>query len=75
MSPEAGVRRVVKRGKSGGGPARRPRPRIGVAGTRRMTKRDEGCVCPSCGVVTPHPLAGPCNRQKCPRCGAKMVRG
>lgn len=33
------------------------------------------CVCPKCGRKTAHTAGQPCNQQKCPDCGATMVRG
>jgi hypothetical protein len=33
------------------------------------------CVCPSCGAETTHVRGLPCNRTKCPKCGAIMTRG
>lgn len=32
------------------------------------------CVCPNCGVKSAHQLGTPCYEQKCPQCGAAMVR-
>lgn len=32
------------------------------------------CVCPDCGHKTKHVAGKPCNRQKCPQCGAQMMR-
>ena len=32
------------------------------------------CLCPKCGKKTPHKLGEPCNRIKCPGCGAYMTR-
>ena len=32
------------------------------------------CVCPSCGERATHQLGSPCYEQKCPKCGAAMVR-
>jgi len=32
------------------------------------------CVCPSCGEKAPHTAGQPCNRMKCPKCGAPMTR-
>jgi len=33
------------------------------------------CVCPNCGERVPHQLGTPCFEQKCPKCGAALVRG
>jgi len=32
------------------------------------------CVCPKCGVKILHRVGIPCREEKCPNCGAKMVR-
>jgi predicted amidophosphoribosyltransferase len=32
------------------------------------------CVCPKCEVKIPHRAGTPCRDEKCPNCGAKMVR-
>jgi len=32
------------------------------------------CVCPKCGQRVPHERGVPCTKQKCPGCGAAMVR-
>jgi hypothetical protein len=32
------------------------------------------CVCPSCGHKVPHQVGQPCNKRKCPKCGATMTR-
>ena len=63
-------------GGSGPGTGRR-----GIGGRRgRMggTKPGSGpvgeCVCSSCGTTTRHRVGIPCYQQKCPKCGAPMVR-
>jgi len=33
------------------------------------------CVCPNCGYQAPHQPGVPCFQQRCPRCGAPMIRG
>ena len=32
------------------------------------------CVCPACGETQAHVAGKPCLQQKCPKCGAVMVR-
>lgn len=32
------------------------------------------CVCPACGYVSSHSRLDPCNKKKCPKCGATMTR-
>lgn len=32
------------------------------------------CICPKCGERTSHRQSVPCQTEKCPRCGAKMLR-
>ncbi len=32
------------------------------------------CVCPKCGEEIPHRRGIPCQDERCPNCGAKMVR-
>jgi predicted RNA-binding Zn-ribbon protein involved in translation (DUF1610 family) len=32
------------------------------------------CLCPSCGHKMPHVAGQPCTSQKCPKCGATMIR-
>jgi len=32
------------------------------------------CLCPKCGRKTAHVAGQPCTLQKCPDCGANMVR-
>lgn len=32
------------------------------------------CVCPKCDVVIPHRRGVPCQEERCPECGAKMLR-
>lgn len=38
----------------------------GVGGT-------DVCVCPECGEEVPHDRGTPCNKMKCPECGAAMT--
>ena len=33
------------------------------------------CVCPNCGYKTAHAVGQPCSEKKCPKCGAKLIRG
>lgn len=32
------------------------------------------CICPKCGEKTPHKRGIPCQEERCPKCGAKMLR-
>ena len=32
------------------------------------------CVCPKCDMKLPHQRGVPCSEERCPDCGAKMVR-
>ena len=32
------------------------------------------CICPKCNVKTSHKRGIPCQEEKCPKCGAKMIR-
>jgi predicted Zn-ribbon and HTH transcriptional regulator len=32
------------------------------------------CVCSKCGYKKPHEAGVPCREEKCPQCGARMVR-
>ena len=32
------------------------------------------CVCPKCGERVPHRPGTPCQEERCPKCGAKMLR-
>jgi len=50
-----------------------------VSGKGRMGNPVQGgvegfCVCPKCGTKVEHKRAEPCNKLKCPQCGAVMVR-
>jgi predicted amidophosphoribosyltransferase len=32
------------------------------------------CICPKCGREIPHGRGIPCQEERCPECGAKMLR-
>ena len=50
----------------GRGPGRRGGPKAAGPGGQ--------CVCPDCGHREDHIVGKPCNQQKCPKCGAQMIR-
>ena len=35
---------------------------------------DGVCLCPECGEEKPHRRGVPCYEEKCPVCGARMIR-
>lgn len=46
--------------------------------TSGQRKHDMGaggeCICPKCEARTPHHQGVPCQDERCPACGAKMLR-
>ena len=40
----------------------------------RAMGRGGFCVCPKCGHKSAHQRGVPCQEEKCPDCGAKMLR-
>jgi len=43
-------------------------------GSRAGSGPDGQCVCSSCGTEAPHKRGIPCYEEKCPKCGASMVK-
>jgi predicted amidophosphoribosyltransferase len=45
---------------------------------KRQTEHSMGpsgeCVCPKCASVIPHRRGVPCQEERCPDCGAKLLR-
>jgi NAD-dependent SIR2 family protein deacetylase len=35
---------------------------------------DGRCICPKCETETEHRAGIPCQEERCPKCGAKMLR-
>jgi len=68
----------VGKGKGGGrtGQGRgQPQGRgLGRMGGPKAAGPSGSCVCPKCGQRVPHERGVPCTKQKCPGCGAAMVR-
>ncbi|HUV35740.1 MAG TPA: DUF5320 family protein [Patescibacteria group bacterium] len=52
-------------GRGGGGGGGRQRDDAGTS---------QECICPKCGIITPHRPGKPCSSEKCPKCGSSMVR-
>jgi len=54
-------------------------PQAGRGGRMRGDRAGSGpggqCVCPACGARVAHQAGIPCNKLKCPKCGAGMTRG
>lgn len=48
-------------------------PGRGRFGQKSMGPGGE-CYCPKCGYSEVHAIGHPCNRKKCPKCGATMDR-
>ncbi len=64
--PGTGGGTCLGRGQGGGkGKGGMGRRRCGIGGE---------CICPQCGMRAPHERGTPCIKQKCPQCGATMVR-
>lgn len=43
-------------------------------GHRHRMGRAGQCVCPKCGHVIGHRPGVPCMQERCPQCGARMMR-
>ena len=46
-----------------------------MGGNRPGSGPGGDCICSSCGHRIPHQRGIPCYSAKCPKCGAKMVKG
>ena len=57
---------------AGGGRGRGQGP--GRMGGSQATGPGGYCLCPDCGKKTKHEAGKPCFEQKCPKCGAAMIR-
>ncbi len=44
-----------------------------MSNTNRMGSMGN-CICPKCGFKTNHKRGVPCQDEKCPKCGAKLLR-
>lgn len=64
-------RRGVRIGQGGGGTQGRG---LGRMGGPKAAGPAGFCVCPQCGQRVPHERGVPCAEQKCPGCGAAMMR-
>lgn len=65
-----GPRGGEQRGKAMGGKDQRGRGRGGGS----AKGLGGNCVCPNCGEKAIHQQGSACYEQKCPKCGAAMVR-
>ncbi|APF18768.1 hypothetical protein [Caldithrix abyssi] len=46
-----------------------------MAGMARQTMGSGGyCICPKCDYRAPHQRGVPCQEQRCPHCGARLMR-
>jgi len=67
-------------GPTGAGPAGGKRSGKGGQGGSKGRMGGSGlgiggdCTCPQCGTTARHERGKPCLQQKCPQCGAPMVR-
>jgi len=64
-------RRGIRIGQGGG---RAQGSGLGRMGGPNAAGPGGSCVCPQCGQRVPHQRGVPCFEQKCPGCGAAMVR-
>ena len=61
-------------GRGGAGRGRRGRGNRGRANCGSLMGAGGTCICPKCGNKVPHDAGIPCIEERCPSCGAAMVR-
>ena len=65
---------MFRRQGDGLGAGRFQRLRRGMRGGPKAAGPGGDCVCPNCGKHIAHKAGKPCYQEKCPDCGAQMVR-